>query len=148
MSDVKAVETEEKKADEAPAEQAPESPAETTPEEKPAEEPGAEEPEVVPTALNPDTWPAKTGTVTDPEILARHGLGVTTGSTATVTVQSPPQPVPKQPSAQHELFDCLVRQLPSGHPSFWSDAHLKGERLACPVCDSVTVLRVEQPATA
>lgn len=128
-----------KAEEEAPEETPEESPE--TPEVTP--EPEEEAPEVVPTALNPDTWPEKTGTVTDPDVLRRHGLEPRGGDAPEIVVEFLPEPAPERPSPQHELFQCLKNQLPTKHQQFWSDAHLKGEAPLCPTCGARTVIRAE-----
>lgn len=140
------------------------------------EEP-ASEPQVVPTALNPDTWPdSNQGTVTDPEILRQHGMPVPTETTdepaspevsapavttpdssvpdpASSTVNesstSTPPVVSEKPSAEAEIFVCLME---GGRPKigcapFWSDAHISGSQVVCPNCGNTSVIRQEGVAS-
>jgi len=97
----------------------------------------------VPTALNPDTWPEETGTVTDPAILARHGLAP---DEPPAELAGKPEPAPAktqgEPPSGAEWFQCLVGNLPTEH-TFWSKDHLAEppRRVSCPECGSTTVVR-------
>jgi len=103
------------------------------------------EPELVPTAINPDTWPEQTGTVTDPEILAAHGLKppetpeVSRGAEAQED-DDDQGPIPDGA----EWFQCLSRGLPTKH-RFWANEHLQDppQQIACYYCGSPTVVRLE-----
>lgn len=117
----------------------------TSADENKPEDEGAEETVQVPTALNPDTWPEKTGTVTDPEILAAQGLAPDEPAVDVAGVKDDaPEDIQGKAPKGAEWFQCLVDHLPTKH-TFWSLDHLKDppQQIACPYCGSKTVVRTE-----
>jgi hypothetical protein len=97
---------------------------------------------LVPTELNPSTWPAKTGTVTDPAVLLRHGLEPKTEAPAVAKVTFIPlkPPAPKELPGEGQLWCCWKAAQETSCPRWRTDS-LAG--LCCPTCGNIEVLRLD-----